>query len=106
MNELTIDDKGRAVFGYRAAARVCGVHYKTIWSHMQKVAASEPPKWLQPISREEMGVAASGKLLDTLVYKFLLHYAEEGNQQADITLKAMGAIGIRAWARDAKGLLL
>lgn len=103
MNELTIDDKGRAVFGHRAAARVVGVSPSTIHKFSTRVFANESVEWLEPISSEERDVFAIGKLLDITVYKFLLHYAEEGNRQADKTLKSMGAVGIRAWARDAKG---
>lgn len=103
LNEVELDDQGRAVFGYRPSARLTGADESTIRYHALKVRDRTPVKWLQPLSDIELEVAGCGKLLDLTVHKFLLHYAEEGYAQAHQTLLAMSAVGLRAYVRDAKG---
>ena len=102
--EFTVDEHGKGYVSRRGIARLSGVYINSIRALLKKIADSEQqklPKIIQPFAGQ--GFEGEQQIPDILASAIIKYYAYQGNEQAQSTDAAIGAIGLRTVIQKSLG---
>ncbi len=104
-NEFKVDDRGQVVGSRIGAARLAGVSQPAILKLLKTLEKGGITKSLSKPLQPFAGQAIEGynQIPDLLISAIVAHYAFKGVEQAQQTLLAMNAIGMRTYLQQKLG---